>query len=278
MAGFVEMLRSVVGGDNQALRGAGQRHAGPRIGIVTNNVDPENRYRVKVKFPETDDTTESFWARVPTANASGTGADSYGMFVLPEVDDEVLVHFNDGDPEHCYILGRMWNGENNSPPELNLSPMDVVESVPNNEQGGDNDFRFWKSRMGHHLTFKDREGEGGISLRSKKSNELYIDDTDGEEKIQIYDQDRQQWMEIDIPNKKITIQTDTGDIYIKAKHKIEMHCEDMIVKATKTITVESGTSSSWHAKSTLNWKSDQNSTYEAGPNMTHKATRIDLNP
>ena len=276
---FGKMLKEVMGGSRESLRTAGQRHVGPRIGVVTNNVDPENRYRVKIKFPETDDTVESFWARVPSSSASGEGADSYGMFILPEVDDEVMVHFNDGDPEHCFVAGRLWNGVNNSPPAVTISPDDTDVEPPNNAQGGANDYRFWRSRMGHHILFNDKEGEGGVSLRSKKSNELYIDDKDGAEKIRLYDQNRTQWLEIDVPGKKITMETDEGDILIKAKETIRIECKNLEVEAYETIKVESGTSSEWKAGSTLKWESGSTSNYKAGATMTLQGgPKIELNP
>ena len=71
--------------------------------------------------------------------------------------------------------------------------------------------------MKHHLVFGDRDGEGFISLRTAAENEIVLNDKSGEEKIQIYDMNNSQWMEIDVPGKIITIQTDEGDILIKAK-------------------------------------------------------------
>jgi uncharacterized protein (DUF2345 family) len=89
---------------------------------------------------------------------------------------------------------------------------------------------------------------------------------------------RTQWLEIDVPAKKITLQTDTGDILIKAKKKIIMDCEDMEVKASKSIKFESGTTSEWKAGSSIKWESGSTSDYKAGGTMTHKAPKIDLNP
>ena len=59
------------------------------IGVVTNNKDPDELGRVRVKFPWLSDDDESAWARI-VAPMAGNGR---GMFYLPEVDDEVLVGF-----------------------------------------------------------------------------------------------------------------------------------------------------------------------------------------
>lgn len=262
-------------GPQDSMRGASQRQTGPMIAVVTNNVDPEDRYRVKVKFPWLDDTLESFWARIGTG-MGGTG--EMGSFFLPEVGDEVICVFQDGDPEQPIITGSLWNGVDKSPRDVDISPDDVNEKVPNNQQGGKNDFRFIRSRMKHHLLFKDREAEGAISVRTAKKNEIYLDDKDGAEKIQVYDMNRTQWLEIDVVGKKITMETDTGEILIKAKTKITMDCEDLIVKASKTIKVDSGTSSEWAAGSSLKWTAGSTANYESGGATTVKGAKIDLNP
>ncbi len=61
--------------------------------IVTDNNDPDNIGRVKVKFPWLGDDVESWWARIA---APGAGPD-YGIVWVPQVNDEVLVGFLHGD-------------------------------------------------------------------------------------------------------------------------------------------------------------------------------------
>ena len=68
-------------------RGANDRIYGLVIGIVTDNNDPDNVGRVKVKFPWLGDDVESWWARIA---APGAGPD-YGVVWVPQVNDEVLV-------------------------------------------------------------------------------------------------------------------------------------------------------------------------------------------
>ena len=93
--------------------GAG-RYYGVVVGIVTNNQDPNNMARVRVKFPWLSDDNESWWARMAVPMA-GSGRGSY---FLPEVDDEVLVAFEHGDVRSPYIVGGLWNGKD-SPPANN---------------------------------------------------------------------------------------------------------------------------------------------------------------
>src|SRR4051812_31769405 len=75
------------------------------VGVVTNNQDKEGLGRVKVKFPWLSDADESNWARIATPMAGA----SRGVFFLPEVDDEVLVVFEQGLVSRPYVLGGLWN-------------------------------------------------------------------------------------------------------------------------------------------------------------------------
>jgi phage protein D/phage baseplate assembly protein gpV len=75
--------------------------------IVTSVQDPEQRGRVKIKLPWLADTYESWWARTVQV---GAGKDR-GAAVLPEVGDEVLVAFEQGDLGHPYVLGGLYNGK-----------------------------------------------------------------------------------------------------------------------------------------------------------------------
>jgi phage protein D len=80
------------------------------IGVVTNTKDPEKLARVKVKFPSlavNGTPLESHWARMV---ALGSGADR-GMLMMPEVNDEVLVVFENGDTRRPHVIGSVWNGK-----------------------------------------------------------------------------------------------------------------------------------------------------------------------
>ena len=66
--------------------------------------------RVKVRFHWDRDDSSSRWIRVAQPATDG-------FFSLPEVDDEVLVAFEHGDPDRPYVLGRLWNPANPPPQE-----------------------------------------------------------------------------------------------------------------------------------------------------------------
>lgn len=126
------------------------------VGIVTNNVDPEEMGRVKVQFPWLSDEDESHWARI----AVGMAGPDRGTWFLPEVGDEVLVAFGHGDPRLPYVVGALWNGQD--PP-------------PENNADGSNDIRIIRSRAGHQLRFDDSDSGPKVVLEDCDGNGIVID-------------------------------------------------------------------------------------------------------
>ena len=85
------------------------------IGLVTNNRDPDNLARVRVKYPTLDEKSESAWARIVSVGAGPKGG---GQLMLPQPDDEVLVGFENGNPDRPYVIGALWNGKDKPNQEL----------------------------------------------------------------------------------------------------------------------------------------------------------------
>jgi phage baseplate assembly protein gpV len=140
----------------------GQLVHGLTIGIVTNNQDANESLklnRVKVKFPYLTDSDESQWARV----AIPGGGKGRGLMQLPEVDDEVLVGFENGDLAKPVVLGGLWNGKD--APPLNTSSAELLE-------GNMVASRQWVSRIGHRIVLVDKSADGEqikIELKDKKT-------------------------------------------------------------------------------------------------------------
>lgn len=123
------------------------------IGIVTN----VRKGEAKVKFPwlhqRDEEERESNWARIATAMA---GNDK-GTFLMPEVGDEVLVAFEQGDFNHPYIIGFLWNGKD-KPPE------------------NDTKKRVIKTKSGHRIELNDNSGQEKIVIESQGGQRIEIND------------------------------------------------------------------------------------------------------
>ncbi len=134
---------------------------GVTVGIVTDNKDPDGLGHVKVKFPWLGDNAESWWARVAMPMA-GKGR---GFFFLPEVGDEVVVAFEQGDIHRPYVIGAVWNGKDGLP--------DGADSAV--DSSGKVVRRIIRSRAGHTIILDDDSGGGGVTIRDSKGNEVVMD-------------------------------------------------------------------------------------------------------
>src|SRR5258705_8598316 len=97
-------------------RPPGWMHAGYLAKVVSLD-DPETLNRVQVRliaFADVDKQDAPLWARVVAPFA---GSDR-GVFFLPDVEDEVLVVFMNGDARFPLILGGLWNGSAASPADI----------------------------------------------------------------------------------------------------------------------------------------------------------------
>jgi uncharacterized protein involved in type VI secretion and phage assembly len=88
-----------------------------------------------------------------------------GTWFIPDVDDEVLVAFEGGDPRRPYVLGGLWNGTD-SPPET----MD---------RAGNNYKKVVRSRRGVKITLDDQEGQEKLVLETPGGQKLTLKDGPG---------------------------------------------------------------------------------------------------
>lgn len=141
----------VTQGAASSQSGVGQLVFGAVPAVVTEvKDDPDSLNRVKVKFPWLDDAFSSDWARVVMP---GAGKDR-GFAFLPEIDDEVLVCFEQGDFRRPYVLGGLFNGVD--------TPKDATSLV--DSASGSIGVRAITTRVGHSLKFTDADSGKGIKL------------------------------------------------------------------------------------------------------------------
>ena len=168
--------------------------------IVIDNVDPEQIGRVKVKLPTLPDMPESYWARLVMPMAG----QKRGWMTIPEIDDEVLVAFINGDINHAIVLGSLYNG---------------VDLPPYANEDQENNLRVFQSRSGHRLTF---------------------DDTSGDERVELISHNEEIRIILDAANKTIGIYAGK-DIIVEAGETISFKCTDFILEASSTISMSAGT-------------------------------------
>jgi uncharacterized protein involved in type VI secretion and phage assembly len=244
---------------------ASGKQAGRILDLVNNNTDPVNRIygtvvgvvtnnkpaasegamdgSVKVKFPwmpqDNGTDIESNWARL----VSPMAGNERGFYCVPEVNDEVLVAFENGDPARPYVLGALWNGKDKTP-ETTSNAVDGSGKVK---------LRTFKTRVGHILRFND---------------------SDDAPKIEIIDKTTKNKITIDSTNNKITILADT-DIDIKAtngKINIEAKMDITMKSSSGKVAVESATDMNLKAGTNGKIETSANLDVKAGANLTAEGT------
>jgi phage protein D/phage baseplate assembly protein gpV len=129
---------------------AGTRWNGVYPATVHSLKDEAGANRVQVAFKWLDDSYVSGWAHVTQPGAAAEG----GISWFPEVNDQVLVSFLNGDPGAPVVIGSLHSNQDKPP----FSHIDADKGVV--------DIRGLQSRTGHRLVFHDKGGEEHIELAS----------------------------------------------------------------------------------------------------------------
>src|SRR5262249_43291021 len=166
--------------------------------VVTNIKDDQNLGRVRVKIPRWDDTFDTGWLRVAQPGAGAT----QGALVLPEVDDEVLVAFENGDVRRGYVIGGLYNGVDKP---TQPAAADTVGS------DGKVAKRSFTSRKGHFTIYSDKDGDEFVQHATK----------DGKFSIKLA-QDAEGGAVL-ITSKNLVKITADGDITITSKGNVHDH-------------------------------------------------------
>lgn len=119
-----------------------------------------------------------------------------GTWFIPDTGDEVLVSFLAGDPAHPFVVGALWNGSD-APPE-SIDPDNNVKAI--------------RSRNGVRIT---------------------LDDTDGQERLQI-----------ETPGgQTITLQDGPGSVTIEDSNgnSVKLETSGVTVTASAKVTVNAST-------------------------------------
>lgn len=86
--------------------------SGAHLARVVSVQDPQSLSRVQVQLLGPDaDNDAPIWARVAVPFAG----DNYGAFLIPDVDQEVLVLLIAGDARCAVVVGALWNGATGIP-------------------------------------------------------------------------------------------------------------------------------------------------------------------
>ena len=170
--------------------------------LVADINDPDGQGRVKVRLPWLPDDGGGFsvWARIATLMA---GADR-GSWFIPDVDDEVLVAFEAGDPRRPYVVGALWNGQDAPPETMDGAGNNFIKSIT--------------SRNGVKITLDDNDGQEKMILETPGGQKITMQDGPG--KVEIKDSN----------GNSITLET--SGISIVASAKVTVRASTVEVNAS----------------------------------------------
>ena len=196
------------------------------------------------------DEQSSCWIRV----AQPWAGKKRGFFAIPRVGDEVIVAFEEGDPDRPLIIGSVYNDINRSKHTIETNETRTGLVTLSSKQGADNF---------NELSFEDKKGSELIYLRAEKDLQHLINH---DVMTQV--------------NHDVTITVDnnvTEDI--KNNHSVKIGNNDT-VKVANNRVVDIGQADSLKAGTDITIKAGQTITIEAGTTITLKAgpSTIELGP
>ena len=125
------------------------------LGRVTDNVDPDDRGRVKVRLQA---ASMEVWASVVTLSA-GQG---YGVACIPRLDEIVVLAFV--NPDLPLVIGSIWSGGESMPEDADATEDHYVVRTP----------------VGTVLEFDDADGPK-LELRTRQGHFIRITEDNGGE-------------------------------------------------------------------------------------------------
>jgi uncharacterized protein involved in type VI secretion and phage assembly len=153
-----------------------KQYPGVVTAIVKSLEDPDGEGKIKLDFPwMSPDGQKSAWAPVASLMA---GKDR-GAFFMPEPEDEVLVAFEQGDFNHPFIVGFLWNGADKPPQSDINSSVRRLKTVSGHtidfDDNGGKERILIKTAQGHEIEMKDAT-PGSITIKTKGGQEVKLDD------------------------------------------------------------------------------------------------------
>lgn len=176
-------------------------------GIVRENWNDKYPGMVKVEFILSDIKKKVCdWVRV----AMPYCGKEYGMYLLPEVDTEVVVAFVMGDINSPIVIGSVWNNK---------------DTLPKNVADEKNTKKCIVTKGGNQILISEKEKEDMITVLTKK--QLRVELSDKEETIKLTDEKGKNSILLDGKNgaitlaaeKKITLKTGSETLTLNGEGK-----------------------------------------------------------
>jgi len=225
-------------------------HYGLHYAVVTQNKDPENLNRIKVRLPwlQNGDVDQTAWAQLLTPMEGK----KFGWYNLPEIDDAVIVMFIAGDLSQPVIIGGVW-----STPDFSPEP----------NEDGKNNFRGFRSRSGSRLIFDDSSKVKVVFADKTGKNVIgvgdFAKDGSGPNVCAIY---------------KPSMSGDKGVALSSMQGKMEITCENgkLKIDAGQNIKINAKTTIDIKVKADAKLEGSSSATITSSSPSNYDAPKIDI--
>jgi Rhs element Vgr protein len=199
--------------------------------VVMDNKDPEQLGRVRVQFlwqKEQDDNLITPWIRI----AQPHGGDNKGFYFIPEIGEEVMVGFENGNAEKPYVIGTLYHGQ---------------QHPGENWYTDENEVKAIRTRNGHTVEIHD-VADGGF--------------------IRIYDNEKENYvLTLSTDDQLIRLQS-SGNIELYAENDIILDAKNNIkISAGMNLSKEAGENIDETAGKDVIIGSGENMSINAGNDM-----------
>jgi type VI secretion system secreted protein VgrG len=201
--------------------------------LVTALDDPDKMGRIKVQVPALG--IDSHWVRFMQPHAG----DKHGWVCMPEIDDEVLLGYENGDPDLPVALGCFYNGKA------------TTSITPDNK----NDIKVFLTRGGNEIRFTDTSGQEEISISTQNGKNQIV---------------------LNMQKPSISVKSQ-GDITIEADGDVTIKGNNVTVESQTKLDIKSSADTSIQATGKLTAKGTAGVDVEASAICNIKGAMINLN-
>lgn len=203
---------------------------GVMIGIVVENNDKKFPGMVRVQVPTRDNKRNILqWMKV----VNFMGGKNWGIYCIPEVDDEVLIAFENGNINRAYVIGSIFKNDS---------------QLLSDSYTDENYKKVFFTKGKNKISINDENDKQSISIETNKGHAIYLDDD--KNLISLTDKKNKNSMKIDTDKGVITVDSESKLIInvngIKLEltgdnGKVSLTCDSLNVKANQNINIEGQT-------------------------------------